>query len=354
MFTQTAGITTDDGTLTLASSGMLNLQGGALFGVGTIKGGVTSSGTVAPGDIMTPGETGTLGENGAYTQNSTGTLNILIKGTTAGTQYDQLNPTTATLNGTLNISLDHDFVPIIGNTFKIMNFNSKSGTFATVNGLGINMLEHFTITYQATDVLLTVVPGPLPKFSMSSTVGPAYRTGARSGFSHTWVNSQTLRQAVPQLSTSRFQTNLRAYLNHGVIRAAELASMDSVIRRNALNRPAARRWPMLPGSGETPLWAAGRIATFLPARNFPAGAAPHRSPSAGASGGVLDRINPAATLLRNNRHTPRMMAPKNMEYHLELLSLLGTGRRQALRDLLTQPGNPNAASLGYLTFSGSR
>jgi len=301
------------------------------LGTGTIKGAVTSSGTVAPGDVLTPGATAILRENGAYTQNSTGTLNILIKGTTAGTQYDQLNPTTATLNGTLNISLSAGFVPSIGSTFKVMNFNSESGRFATVNGLGINMMEHFTITYQAGDVLLTAVVGPLSKFNISRTVGPTYRSGACSGLSQTWVNCERVRQAVPLLLPSRFETSPRAYLNHGVIRPAELASMDSVIRRNALNR----------------------IATFLPARNFPAGAAPHRSPSAGSSGGVLDRINPAAALLRNNRHTPRMMAPKNMEYHLELLSLLGTGRRQALRDLLTQPGNPNAASLGYLTFSGS-
>jgi hypothetical protein len=41
-----------------------------------------------------------------------------------------------------------------------MNFTSETGTFATVNGLPINTSEHFTITYQATDILLTVVPGP--------------------------------------------------------------------------------------------------------------------------------------------------------------------------------------------------
>ena len=52
------------------------------------------------------------------------------------------------------------FVPSIGSTFKIMNFTSETGTFATVNGLGINTSEHFTITYQGTDVLLTVAPGP--------------------------------------------------------------------------------------------------------------------------------------------------------------------------------------------------
>jgi hypothetical protein len=49
-----------------------------------------------------------------------------------------------------------------------------------------------------------------------------------------------------------------------------------------------------------------------------------------------------------------MTAPRSVEYHLDLLSILGTSPKQALRGLLGQPGSPNAASLGYLTFSGNR
>src|SRR4029077_7078289 len=86
---------------------------------------------------------------------------IYINGTMAGTKYDQLNPSTASLSGTLNISLPTGFVPNIGSTFKIMNFTSETGTFSTVNGLSINGTEHFTLTYQPTDVLLTVVSGPV-------------------------------------------------------------------------------------------------------------------------------------------------------------------------------------------------
>jgi len=105
-------------------------------------------------------KTGILTDIGAYNQN-TGTLDISINGTTAGTKYDQLNPTTASLSGTLNIGRPTNFVPSIGSTFKIMNFTSETGTFGTVNGLSINNTEHFTLTYQPTDVLLTVVSGPV-------------------------------------------------------------------------------------------------------------------------------------------------------------------------------------------------
>jgi hypothetical protein len=177
MFTQTRGITVDDGALTLASTGTFNLQGGSLFGTGAITGALASSGTITPGDIVKPGQTGILTDTGSYTQNSTGTLDIGIRGTTPGTQYDQLNPTTANLNGTLNINL-FGFVPSIGSTFDIMNFSSESGHFSTVNGLAVNSQEHFTVTYQATDVLLTVVAGPCcaPQGSglFSRAVGPSY------------------------------------------------------------------------------------------------------------------------------------------------------------------------------------
>jgi hypothetical protein len=158
MFTQSVGATTDDGSL--SAPGAVNLNGGSLFGKGSITGALNSSSAaiITPGDSATA--TGILRDTGAYNQNG-GTLDVSINGTTAGTKYDQLNPTTASLSGTLNISRPTNFVPGIGATFKIMNFASESGTFATVNGLSINNTEHFTLTYQPTDVLLTVVSGPV-------------------------------------------------------------------------------------------------------------------------------------------------------------------------------------------------
>src|SRR4029077_10271122 len=158
IFTQSGGTTTDDGSL--HASGAVNLNGGSLFGKGSITGALTSSstGTITPGDALT--KTGILTDIGAYTQNS-GILDISINGTMAGTKYDQLNPTSASLSGTLNIGRPTNFVPSIGSTFKIMNFTSETGTFGTVNGLSINGTEHFTLTYQPTDVLLTVVSGPV-------------------------------------------------------------------------------------------------------------------------------------------------------------------------------------------------
>jgi fibronectin-binding autotransporter adhesin len=171
IFTQSGGTTTDDGSLS-ASSGGVSLNGGSLFGKGSITGALTSSsaGTITPGDSSIA--TGILRDTGAYSQNS-GTLDISIIGRMAGTQYDQLNPTTASLSGTLNIGRPTGFVPAIGNTFKIMNFTSETGTFATVTGLSINNTEHFTLTYQPTDVLLTVASGPVSRaqYHANHTIG---------------------------------------------------------------------------------------------------------------------------------------------------------------------------------------
>jgi hypothetical protein len=158
MFTQSQGTFTDNGSLSV--SGGLSLNGGTLGGKGSITGRLTSSSsaTIDPGTSAKV--TAALNETGAYTQNS-GTLDIAIDGLTAGTKYDQFNPSTASLSGILNISRPTGFVPAIGSTFKIMNFNSETGTFGTVNGLAINSGEHFTVAYQPTDVLLTVVSGAM-------------------------------------------------------------------------------------------------------------------------------------------------------------------------------------------------
>ncbi len=160
-YTQTAGTTTDSGTV--AASGGVTLSGGSLFGTGTISGNVLSSATVTPG--ATAAGTGTLKDTGTYTQNAGGTLDINIASKTA---FDVLSSTGAVLSGTLNIADLKSFVPTVGSTFKILTFGSETGTFAAVNGLSINGSEHYTVTYQPTDVLLTVVAGPSAAASISA------------------------------------------------------------------------------------------------------------------------------------------------------------------------------------------
>ncbi|HEV2270862.1 MAG TPA: hypothetical protein VGR92_15520 [Steroidobacteraceae bacterium] len=173
-FTQTAGILTDAGTL--STSGSVTLSGGSLFGTGLIKGALQSSGVITPGASAT--SVGILTDSGSFKQNTGGSLDISIGGTTAGSKFDQLNSTTASLAGTLNIKLVDGFVPTLGTTLKILDFGSETGKFTTVNGSAINSSEHFAVTYQATDVLLTVVSGAA---TVDAGVVPGLSLGAQDG-----------------------------------------------------------------------------------------------------------------------------------------------------------------------------
>ena len=286
LFMQTAGTTTDDGSLTLPSSGTLSLNGGSLLGKGTISGAVTSSGVVSPGDSLT--QTGILTDSGTYAQGSGGTLGISIGRTTAGTSFDQLNVTkSASLNGTLTVNLINGFVPTVASTFKIMNFSSESGTFAKCN-CSINSTEHFTITYQPKDVLLTVVSGPAPivgQFNGSSSVGASYRA-AGTTHSRSMVDGAAAAFRPALRSLVGPDESASVYLVRQVINAAKLASMNYVARQDTLNRPAARRSPTLQNSGDAALWATGGIAAFVRAGSSSAGRGLHNSISTGADGAI--------------------------------------------------------------------
>ncbi len=155
-YTQTAGSATVDGTLTAPSG--TSIQAGNVFGRGTIAGTVVSGGSFTAGDSSM--HTGKLSPS-TYTQNSAGSLNIAVGGLIVGKQYGQLAVANgASLNGTLNLTLLNGFVPTVGEMFTILTCSVCTGQFATVNGLSINSSEHFAITYNPANVMLTVDSGP--------------------------------------------------------------------------------------------------------------------------------------------------------------------------------------------------
>jgi hypothetical protein len=112
---------------------------------------------------MTAGDStskpGKLTMIGTYTQNSTGTLNISVGGTAAGTFGDLAVTNGVSLGGTLSIKLINGFVPAIGDSFTVLTGSAVSGEFATVKGTSINSSEHFQVNYNATNVTLIVVSG---------------------------------------------------------------------------------------------------------------------------------------------------------------------------------------------------
>jgi RHS repeat-associated protein len=169
-YTQTAGSTTVNGML--ASAGGVSLSGGTLNGDGTVQGNFINASQLTPGNMP-----GILTITGKYTQTSAGVLNIEIGGTTIGTQFDQLDiQGSATLDGTLNITLINGFGPAFGQTFPIMSFASSTGAFSTVNGLTVGFQTLFTVNQTATSFVLNSVGNAsdlaFASMTIPSTAGP--------------------------------------------------------------------------------------------------------------------------------------------------------------------------------------
>ncbi|MBI1925276.1 PEP-CTERM sorting domain-containing protein [Candidatus Poribacteria bacterium] len=158
-YTQTAGMTTVNGTLTVPDR--VDILGGSLFGNGTINGDVFNTVAINPGN--SPGLLSIVGD---YTQDPLGILNIELGGLLQGITYDFLNISlTAFLDGTLNVSLFGGFFPSVGDAFEILRSNSLSGTFTTINGLDLGGGFFLQPTYSATSLTLVAQQGsePIPE-----------------------------------------------------------------------------------------------------------------------------------------------------------------------------------------------
>jgi hypothetical protein len=139
-YKQTAGSTQLAGG-SITAQQQMNISKGTLSGFGTITGSVLNGGTVAP---STTG--GVLKITGGYNQTSTGTLSSVITGTTPGTKFGQLSVGgKATLAGTLKVSTGNGFVPGHGQSFSVLLYHTRSGTFGTLSGS-----PPYTVSYTAT------------------------------------------------------------------------------------------------------------------------------------------------------------------------------------------------------------
>jgi len=154
-YTQNSGDTILATGASLASGGTVNILAGRLSGSGTIIGNVVNAGQFNPVGILTI--------RGNYTQTASGTLNIQIGGTTAGTDYDQLIVTGLTmLDGTLNVSVVNGFMPNLDDRFQILIFGSRTGDFAAENGLDLGNGLRFDPQYGAGSLTLVTIGGNVP------------------------------------------------------------------------------------------------------------------------------------------------------------------------------------------------
>lgn len=167
-FLQTSGSTTLSGG-NISCPFTIDVSGGTLAGNGTITGNVSNAGSVAPG--LSPGS---LTITGNYTQTASGILNIQLAGTTPVTLYDQLNVTgTASLNGTLDVTLIGGFTPANNNTFDVLTYASSSGAFATQNLPTFPSGGSLTSSQQPTQFRLTALVTQADVTAAQTNTGPA-------------------------------------------------------------------------------------------------------------------------------------------------------------------------------------
>ncbi len=157
------GVLQLDGAIT--SNAFVN-QSGTLVGMGTVNGNLVNNGRVIPGSAGAPGMLNVVGN---YTQAQYATLMIQIAGMNAG-QFSVLDVLgTANLSGRLDPVLLNGFIPTIGQSFTFLTYAAVNGTLSIFNPNIDNEPEHWVVSYQATNAILTVAPGNVPVPDQGST-----------------------------------------------------------------------------------------------------------------------------------------------------------------------------------------
>lgn len=156
-YTQTAGSTLVDGTLSATGGAIVNIQGGALGGTGTINGNVEMAGIITPGDPGVPGKLTILGN---YEQTGTGILEELI-GPSSHSFLDVSGDVALDSGSTLDIMLLDGYDPL-GQTFEIVDYSSLAGEFANSSSFWDDGYL-WDVSYGRNQLDVTAVSTPEPK-----------------------------------------------------------------------------------------------------------------------------------------------------------------------------------------------
>ena len=125
-YTQTVGKTVVNGVLTATGGAIVDIQGGALSGTGTINGDVLMKGIMSPGSGGAPG---TFTINGNYEQTSSGVFDEIIKGASSNGVLDVTGVLALDPGSLLEITLQGGFDPV-GDSFTILDYGSLAGEFS--------------------------------------------------------------------------------------------------------------------------------------------------------------------------------------------------------------------------------
>ncbi len=134
----------DVGSLQMGSNTLLH-------GNGTLDGSVQTSGRIQPGNNLGP-----MSITGDLVMTGSASLTFEMAGALPGSQHDKIFVGgSATLAGTLNAQSINGFNPPVSSTYSVLEADSVSGTFSTVNGQ-IAAFKSFIPQYDSTELKLRV------------------------------------------------------------------------------------------------------------------------------------------------------------------------------------------------------
>ncbi|MCC6723915.1 MAG: DUF4215 domain-containing protein [Saprospiraceae bacterium] len=146
-FTNNGTISSEGSLINCASATIVNAASGQISCTAEI----TSGALINHGGVIVGCSPGLMTVMGDFTTD--GDLNMELEGTTAIQQYDQLSVTgVATLSGTMSVTFLNGFTPAVGNSFTLITYGSRVGTFSTIN---IPCPACWNIDYQAGQLVLT-------------------------------------------------------------------------------------------------------------------------------------------------------------------------------------------------------
>ncbi|PWF63581.1 hypothetical protein CBX96_09840 [Shewanella sp. BC20] len=155
-----------------SSSGVSVASGATLSGTGTV-----AAVSVANGGYLSPGNAGPglISIAGNLLLNSGGNLLLDITGTTAATQYDQLNVNgTVTLTGA-TISATHSYVAANGDTYEVITNDGADAITGTFSGIAEG--ESFVAGGNSSNLLVSYVAGSGNDLSLTNNLLPGSPTG---------------------------------------------------------------------------------------------------------------------------------------------------------------------------------
>jgi VCBS repeat-containing protein len=134
----------------------LNINGGSIEGNASINVGVTNSGLLNP-RYASNTEFGRLTINSSYTETNSANINIQLGGSTAGTNFDQVDINgNAAFDGTLNVSLLNNFTPTLGSTFDVVTYENFTGS---LDFTGLKIADNLNLIPVFNSKALTLIVG---------------------------------------------------------------------------------------------------------------------------------------------------------------------------------------------------